>query len=74
MMINFGFVEPKNRLYQWIEKLSQLLASFETFFIVDDIIADKRRQSLLELVISSRHRDHYLWLLTQPYAAIKTMC
>ena len=43
-------------------------------FIVDDIIADenldKRRQSLLELAISGRHKNHYLWLLTQSYTAI----
>ena len=62
-------IEPKNRLYQWIEKLPQLLAHSETLFIIDDIIAheslDKRRQSLLELAISGRHRGHYLWLLTQ---------
>ena len=67
-------VEPKDKLYQWIEKLSQLLASFETLFIIDDIIADegldKRRQSLLELTIPGRHRDHYLWLFAQSYTAI----
>ena len=42
--------------------------------IIDDIITDegldKRRQSLLELAISGRHRNHYLWLLTQSYSAI----
>ena len=68
------FVEPKDRLYQWIQRLSQLLACSETLFIIDDIIADKgfdkSRQSLLELAISGRHRDHYLWLLTQSYSAI----
>ena len=31
---------------------------------------DKRRQPLLELSISFRHRSHYLWLLTQSYSAI----
>ena len=71
---NVWAVEPKDRLYQWIEKLSQLLAHSETLFIIDDIIADesldKRRQSLLELAISGRHRNHYLWMLTQSYAAI----
>ena len=65
---------PKDGLYQWIEKLSQLLTRSETLFITDDIIAvnrlDKRRQSLLELAISGRHRDHYLWLLKQSYADI----
>ena len=25
---------------------------------------------MLELVISGRHRDHYLWLLTQSYSAV----
>ena len=67
-------IEPKGKLYQWIEKLSQLLAGLETLFIIDDAIADvgldRRRQYLLELVISGRHRDHYLWLLTQSYSAI----
>ena len=67
-------VEPNENFYQWIGKLSQLLSRFKTPFIIDDIIAnkdlDKRRQPLLELSISGRHRRHYLWLLTQSYSAI----
>ena len=67
-------VEPKDNLYQWIKKLSELLRFFELLFTIDDIIAnesiDKRRQPLLELAISGRHRGHYLWLLTQSYTAI----
>ena len=67
-------VEPKENLYQWIEKLSEMLQFLEVLFIIDDIIAneslDKRRQPLLELSISGRHRGHYLWLLTQSYSAI----
>ena len=67
-------IEPKDKIYQWIEKLLQLLACLEALFIIDDIIADegldKKRQPLLELAISGRHRDHYLWLLTQSYSAI----
>ena len=66
--------EKVNALYYWTKKLSQLLACSETLFIIDDIIADeildKRRQSLLELAISGKHRKHYLWLLTQTYSAI----
>ena len=65
--------EPKGKLYKWIEKLSRLLACSETLFMIDDTIADegldKRRQPLLELAISGRHRDHYLWLLTPSYSA-----
>ena len=67
-------IEPKENLYQWIEKLSQLLSRFETPFIIDDIIAnkdlDKRRQPLFELSISGRHWHHYLWLLMQSYSGI----
>ena len=53
---NNWLIKPKDKLFQWIEKLSQLLAHSETLFIIDDVIADeslgKRRQSLLELAIS----------------------
>ena len=67
-------VEPKDNLYQWIKKLSELLRFLEVLFIIDDIIAneslDKRRQPLLELSISGRHQGHYLWLITQLYTAI----
>ena len=66
-------IEPKDRLYEQIEKLSQLLAHSEILFIIDDTIAnkglDKRRQPLLELAVSGIHRNHYLWLLTQSYTA-----
>ena len=54
--------------------MSELLRLFEVLFIIDDIIAneglDKRKQPLLQLSISGRHRCHYLWLLTQSYTAI----
>ena len=67
-------MKPKDNLYQWIKKLSELLRFFDVLFILDDIIAneslDKRRQPLLELAISGRHWGHYLWLLTQSYSAI----
>ena len=67
-------VDPKDNLYQWIKKWSELLRILEVLFIIDDIIAneslDKRRQPLLDLSISGRHRGHYLWLLTQSYSAI----
>ena len=57
-----------------IEKISNPLAGDKTLFLIDDIIADetldKRRQPLLELAISGRHRGHYLLLLTQSYTAI----
>ena len=61
---NVWLLGPKNNLYQWIKKMSELLRFFEVLFIIDDIIAneslDKRRQPLLELSISDEHRGHYL--------------
>ena len=67
-------IEPKDKCYQWIQKLSRLLRFLEVLFIIDDIIAnkdlDKRRQPLLELPILGRHRGHYLWLLTRSYKDI----
>ena len=67
-------VESKENLYQWIKKLSEVLRFLEALFIIDDIIAneslDKRRQPLLELYVSGRHSNHYLWLLTQSCTAI----
>ena len=57
-----------------IEKISKLSAGSKTLFLIDDIIADealnRRRQPLLGLAISGRHRGNSLWLLTQPYTAI----
>ena len=67
-------IEPGNQLYYLIEKISNLLTGDKTLFLIDDIIADetlnKRRQPLLELAISGRHRGHSLWLLTQSYTAV----
>ena len=67
-------IELDNNLYYLIEKISKLLAGSTTLFLIDDIIADealdKRRQPLLGLAISGRHRGHSLCLLTQSYTAI----
>ena len=50
------------------------MAGSKTLFLIGDIIADetlnKRRQTLLELAISGRHKEHSLWLLTQSYTAV----
>ena len=57
-----------------IKKLSSFFSGEETLFIVDDMIANetlnKKRQPLLDLAISGRHRKHSLWFLTQSYTAI----
>ena len=57
-------IEPGNSSYGWIEKIGNLLAGSKTLFLIDDIIVDetlnKRRQPLLDLAISGRHKKHSL--------------
>ena len=64
-------IEPKKHLYEWIKKMDNFCVGCKTLFLNDDIIADntldEKRQPLLELAISGRHRNHSLWLLTQCY-------
>ena len=56
-------IAPGDRLYDWIEKLGNILAGSKTLFLIDDIIADeildKKRQPLLGLAISGRQVIHY---------------
>ena len=72
--LDFIPIEPDNNLYYLIEKISNLLAGSKTLFLINDIIAyealNKHSQLLLGLAISSHHRQHSLWLLTQSYTAI----
>ena len=71
---DFLCIEPRGNLFEFIQRLSSSLSDERTLFIIDDMIADetfdKRRQPLLELTISGRHREYGLWLLTQSYTAL----
>ena len=65
-------IVPGDCLYNWIEKFGNLLAGFQTLFLIDDIAneaLDKKRQPLLGLAISGRPKGHLLWLLTHSYTA-----
>lgn len=67
-------IDPKDKLLSYIEKLSADLSGSDVLFVIDDCIAneelDKKRSKLTDLVISGRHRNHSVWLLTQSYTAI----
>ena len=73
-IINVIPIETGNHLYDWTEKFGNLLAGYKTLFLIDDIIGDKtlnkKRQFLLGLATSGRHKGHSLWLLMQSYTAI----
>ena len=57
-----------------MEKTGNLLDGSKNLFLINNIIADeildKRRNSLLDLAISRKHKGHSLWLLTQSYTAV----
>ena len=66
-------IEPGKHLYNWIEKIGNLFAGFKILFLIDiisDENLDKKRQPLLELAKSGRHKEYSLWLLTQSYTAV----
>ena len=67
-------IEPGNHLYNWIEKFGNLLAEFQTLFLIDNIIANetlsKQKQPLLGLAMSGRHKGLSLWLLMHSYTTV----
>ena len=52
-----------------------MLKGHQTLFIIVDCSAEgeinKKRDALLELAFSGRHRKHSLWVLTQKYYSVK---
>ena len=64
----------EGKLNEWIRLFKYTLKSHQTLFIIDDCSAegeiDKKRDALLELSFSSRHRNHSLWVLTQKYNSV----
>ena len=51
-----------------------MLKGHQTLLIIDDCSAEgeinKKRDALSELAFSSRHRSHFLWVLTQKYNSV----
>ena len=56
---NVWLIEPRDKLYQSVEKLMLLLARAGKLLFIKDIITDetlkKRKKTLLEMAISDRH-------------------
>ena len=65
----FVVCEVKGKLNEWIRLFKSMLKEHQTLFIIDDYSAEgeinKKRDALLELAFSGRHRNHSLWALTQ---------
>ena len=67
-------IVPGKNLFHWVKKMGTLLSTYKTLFLLDDVIADnaldRKRNALIDLAISGRHKSHSLWFLTQSYSAI----
>ena len=59
----------EGKLNEWIKLFRNTLKFRQTLFIIDNCSADgkinKKRDALSELAFSGRHKNHYLWVLTQ---------
>ena len=66
--------DVEGKLNEWIRLFKGMLKGHQTLFIIDDCSAEskinKKRDALLELAFSSRHRNHSSWVLTQKYNSI----
>ena len=59
----FIVCDVEGKLNEWIKLFRNTLKFRQTLFIIEDCSAEgeiKRRDALLELVFSGRHRNHYL--------------
>ena len=64
----------EGKLNEWIRLFKGTLKGHQTLFIIDDSSEEgeinKKRDALSELVFSSRHRNHSLWVLMQKYNSV----
>ena len=70
----FIVCDVEGKLNEWIKLFRNALKFRRTSFIIDDCSAEgeinKKRDGLSKLAFSGRHRNHYLWVLTQKYNSI----
>ena len=70
----FIMCDVEGKLNEWIKLFRSTLKFHQTLFIIDDCCAEgeinKKRDALSDLAYSGRHRNHYLWVLTQKYNSI----
>jgi hypothetical protein len=70
----FYFIEPEERLHDWLRALFSLFADSPTLYLIDDMAASKaltkKRDMLSELAFSGRHARQSVWVLTQKYNCV----
>jgi len=70
----FHFIDPGERLHDWLRALFRLAADTPTLYLIDDMAASKaltkKKDTLSELAFSGRHAKQSLWVLVQKYNAV----
>ena len=70
----FIVCDVKGKLNEWIKLFKDTLKDRQTLFIIDNCSAEgeinKKRDALSEFAFSGRHRNNYLWVLTQKYNSV----
>ena len=68
------FIDPRDRLHDWLRILFDLCADSPTLYLLDDLAASgtlkKKKDMLSELAFSGRHAKQSVWVLTQKYNAV----
>lgn len=70
----FQFIDPGERLHEWLRLLFEISADKATLYVLDDLAASKaitkKKEMLSELAFSGRHAKQSVWVLTQKYNAV----
>lgn len=70
----FYFIDPGERLNEWLRLLCRLNANIPTLYLIDDMAADtaltKKKDMLSKLAFSGRHTKQSVWVLTQKFNAV----
>jgi len=70
----FLFIDPGERLHDWLRALYGIAADTPTLYLIDDMAASKaltkKKDMLSELAFSGRHAKQSLWVLVQKYNAV----
>jgi len=70
----FLFINPGEKLHDWLRGLFIVAADTPTLYLIDDMAASKaltkKKDMLSELAFSGRHAKQSLWVLVQKYNAV----
>jgi len=70
----FLFIDPGEKLHEWLRALFGVAADTPTLYLIDDMAATKaltkKRDMLSELAFSGRHAKQSVWVLVQKYNTV----